>query len=169
MKMITAVIKHHMLEPVKGALQLAGIDGMTVSEVRGFGRQGGHVETYRGSEYTIDFIPKLKLEVVVDDGLNTVDFVVTSTDPASSVIVVEASERGCASGQPVGDRLQEPRATQTDTIYLYLAAEPATGGDIQTCQTSPSTTVEIDLGEPLGEREVLDARIFGSLSDFWAE
>ena len=68
MKMITAVIKHHMLEPVKGALQLAGIDGMTVSEVRGFGRQGGHVETYRGSEYTIDFIPKLKLEVVVDDG-----------------------------------------------------------------------------------------------------
>ena len=110
-----------------------------------------------------------QLEVVVDDGLNTVDFVVTSTDPASSVIVVEASERGCSSGQPVGDRLQEPRATQTDTIYLYLAAEPATGGDIQTCQTSPSTTVEIDLGEPLGEREVLDARIFGSLSDFWAE
>ena len=67
MKLITAVIKPFKLDEVKDALKAAGIAGMTVGEVRGFGRQGGHTETYRGAEYKIDFVPKVSLEVVVDD------------------------------------------------------------------------------------------------------
>jgi nitrogen regulatory protein PII len=68
MKLITAVIKPFKLDDVKDALKAAGITGITVTEVRGFGRQGGHTETYRGAEYKIDFVPKVCLEVVVDDG-----------------------------------------------------------------------------------------------------
>ena len=68
MKKIEAVIRHFKLEEVKDALTSAGIHGMTVSEVRGFGRQKGHKEQYRGAEYTVDFLPKVKLEVVVEDG-----------------------------------------------------------------------------------------------------
>lgn len=67
MKKIEAVIRHYKLEDVKNALTAAGIQGMTVTEVRGFGRQRGHKETYRGAEYTVDFLPKVKLEVVVSD------------------------------------------------------------------------------------------------------
>ena len=68
MQLVTAIIKPHMLDAVKDALKGAGVQGITVSEVKGFGRQGGHTETYRGTEYTIDFVPKVKLEVVADDG-----------------------------------------------------------------------------------------------------
>ena len=67
MKKIEAVIRHFKLEEVKDALTKAGVHGMTVSEVRGFGRQKGHKEQYRGAEYTVDFLPKVKLEVIVDD------------------------------------------------------------------------------------------------------
>jgi nitrogen regulatory protein PII len=67
MKLITAVIKPFKLDDVKDALKSAGIAGMTVGEVRGFGRQGGHTETYRGAEYKIDFVPKIVIEIVVDD------------------------------------------------------------------------------------------------------
>lgn len=67
MKLITAIIKPFKVDDVKEALKSAGVQGMTVSEVRGFGRQGGHTETYRGSEYQIDFVPKAKMELVVDD------------------------------------------------------------------------------------------------------
>ena len=66
MKLITAIIKPFKLDEVKEALKGAGVVGMTVTEVRGFGRQGGHTETYRGAEYQIDFVPKLKLEIVLD-------------------------------------------------------------------------------------------------------
>jgi nitrogen regulatory protein PII len=66
MKMIKAIIKPFKLDEVKDALGKLGVQGMTVSEVRGFGRQRGHVETYRGAEYQIDFIPKIKIEVMVD-------------------------------------------------------------------------------------------------------
>src|SRR5438105_15654575 len=65
MKKIEAVIRHYKLEDVKNALTGAGVDGMTVTEVRGFGRQKGHKEMYRGAEYTIDFLPKVKIEIVV--------------------------------------------------------------------------------------------------------
>jgi nitrogen regulatory protein PII len=68
MKLITAVVKPFKLDDVKDALKAAGITGMTVTEVRGFGRQGGHTETYRGTEYKIDFVPKACVELVVDDG-----------------------------------------------------------------------------------------------------
>ncbi len=66
MKMIKAIIKPFKLDEVKDALSSIGVQGMTVSEVKGFGRQRGHVETYRGAEYRIDFIPKVKIEVMVD-------------------------------------------------------------------------------------------------------
>ena len=67
MKLITAVVKPFKLDDVKDALKAAGIAGMTVTEVRGFGRQGGHTETYRGAEYKIDFVPKVAIDLVVDD------------------------------------------------------------------------------------------------------
>jgi len=67
MKKIEAIIKPFKLEEVKDALSEVGIEGMTVSEVKGFGRQKGHTEIYRGSEYTVDFLPKIKLEVVISD------------------------------------------------------------------------------------------------------
>jgi nitrogen regulatory protein P-II 1 len=67
LQLVTAVIQPHRLEMVKQALRDAGVGGMTVTEVRGFGRQGGHVETYRGAEYEIDFVPKLKVEVLCTD------------------------------------------------------------------------------------------------------
>jgi nitrogen regulatory protein P-II 1 len=66
-KKIEAVIRHFKLEEVKDSLHAKGIQGMTVTEVRGFGRQKGHTETYRGAEYAVDFVPKVKLEVVVDE------------------------------------------------------------------------------------------------------
>jgi len=69
MKKIEAIIKPFKLEEVKAALTDAGIDGMTVSEVKGFGRQKGHTEIYRGSEYTVDFLPKIKLEIVLADSM----------------------------------------------------------------------------------------------------
>jgi nitrogen regulatory protein PII len=67
MNLITAIIKPFKLDDVKEALKAAGVVGITISEVRGFGRQGGHTETYRGSEYKIDFVPKVKLEILSDD------------------------------------------------------------------------------------------------------
>ncbi len=88
MKLITAVIKPFKLDDVKDALKEAGVTGITVSEVRGFGRQGGHTETYRGAEYKIDFVPKVGIEVVVDDGV--VD------------AVVEAIKTGASTGK-IGD------------------------------------------------------------------
>src|SRR5438270_13122137 len=69
MKKIEAIIKPFKLEDVKEALSALGVEGMTVSEVKGFGRQKGHTEIYRGSEYTVDFLPKIKLEIVLGDSL----------------------------------------------------------------------------------------------------
>ena len=69
MKKIEAVIRHFKLEEVKDALSGLGVEGMTVSEVKGFGRQKGHTEIYRGSEYTVDFLPKIKIEIVLADSL----------------------------------------------------------------------------------------------------
>jgi nitrogen regulatory protein P-II 1 len=66
MKLVTAIIKPHKLDDVKDALKAAGLHGMTVDEVKGFGRQGGKTETYRGAEYTVDFLPKVKVEVVCE-------------------------------------------------------------------------------------------------------
>ena len=78
MKKVEAIIKPFKLEEVKEALAGLGVEGMTVSEVKGFGRQKGHTEIYRGSEYTVDFLPKIKIEVVIGDSLvdNAVDAIV---------------------------------------------------------------------------------------------
>ncbi|HVU92265.1 MAG TPA: P-II family nitrogen regulator [Jatrophihabitans sp.] len=68
MKQITAVVKPFKLDDVKAALEVLGVQGLTVSEVQGFGRQRGHTEVYRGAEYTVDFVPKVRIDVVVADG-----------------------------------------------------------------------------------------------------
>ncbi len=81
MKKIEAIIRHHKLEEVKEALTKVGVQGMTVVEVRGFGRQKGHKETYRGAEYTVDFLPKVKLELAVED--DAVSKVVTAISDAA--------------------------------------------------------------------------------------
>ena len=88
MKLVTAVIKPFKLDDVKDALKEAGSSGITVSEVRGFGRQGGHTETYRGAEYKIDFVPKVQVKIVVDD--------------AAVDAVVEAITKSAATGK-IGD------------------------------------------------------------------
>ena len=108
MKLITAIVKPFKLDEVKDALKLAGVQGMTVSEVQGFGRQRGHTEVYRGAEYTVDFVPKLRVEVVVDaaDVDRVVDVIVAAarTDKigdgkvwvteVESLVRIRTSERG---------------------------------------------------------------------------
>lgn len=68
MKLVTAVVKPHQVDEIKTALNAIGVQGMTVTEAQGYGRQGGHTETYRGTEYKVSFTPKSRLEIVVDDG-----------------------------------------------------------------------------------------------------
>ena len=82
MKLVTAIVKPFKLDDIQDALKSAGVVGMTVSEVRGFGRQGGHTETYRGAEYKIDFVPKVKIDVVTEDDL--VDAIVEAITGAAS-------------------------------------------------------------------------------------
>jgi nitrogen regulatory protein P-II 1 len=83
-KLITAIVKPFKLDEVKEALKGAGVQGMTVTEVQGFGRQSGHTEVYRGAEYTVDFVPKVRIEVIAEDG-----------DAARLVdLVVEAARTG---------------------------------------------------------------------------
>jgi nitrogen regulatory protein P-II 1 len=108
MKLVTAIVKPFVLEDVKGALERIGVLGMTVSEVQGYGRQKGHTEVYRGAEYSVDFVPKVRAEVVADDTLvdKVVDAVVESArtgkigdgkvwvTPVESVIRVRTGERG---------------------------------------------------------------------------
>ena len=81
MKLITAIIKPFKLDAVKNALREAGVQGMTVGEVQGFGRQAGHTEVYRGAEYEVDFVPKVRLDIVVDetDVDRVVDVIVASS------------------------------------------------------------------------------------------
>ena len=80
MKLVTAIVKPHKLDEVKAALEAFGVQGMTVSEASGYGRQRGHTEVYRGAEYTVDLVPKVRLEVLVDDAdvADVVDVVVKS-------------------------------------------------------------------------------------------
>lgn len=90
MKLVTAVIKPHKVDDVKGALEAFGIQGMTVSEASGFGRQKGHTEVYRGAEYTVDMIPKVRLELLVDD---------VDADAAVEVIVKAAQTGQIGDGK----------------------------------------------------------------------
>ncbi len=76
-KLITAVVKPHMLDAVKDGLKDVGVQGLTITEVKGYGRQGGHTETYRGAEYTVDLVPKVKVEVIcaIDDAEGVMDVI----------------------------------------------------------------------------------------------
>ena len=108
MKLITAVIKPHRWEDVREALETFGVTGMTVSEVSGYGRQKGHTEVYRGAEYSVDFVPKVRVEVLVDDVAadKTVDAIVETArtgkigdgkvwvTPVDTVVRVRTGERG---------------------------------------------------------------------------
>ena len=90
MKKIEAIVRHHKLDDIKNALVEIGFSGMTATEVNGFGRQKGHSETYRGSEYLVDFVPKIKLEVVVDDD---------QLDRATEAIVMQAQTGEIGDGK----------------------------------------------------------------------
>jgi nitrogen regulatory protein PII len=108
MKLVTAIVKPFKLEEVKEALRGAGVQGMTVTEVRGFGRQRGHTEVYRGAEYQVDFVPKVKIEILCDDGQvdGIVDAISTTArtgkigdgkivvSPAEQVIRIRTGEAG---------------------------------------------------------------------------
>jgi nitrogen regulatory protein P-II 1 len=108
MKLIVAVIKPFKLDDVKESLKNLGVQGMTLTEAQGFGRQRGHTEVYRGAEYEVDFVPKLRVEVVVDDGQadEVVDAIVSSAStgkigdgkvwviPVEAVVRVRTGERG---------------------------------------------------------------------------
>ena len=108
MKLIIAIIKPFKLEEVKDALAEIGVEGMTVTEVKGFGRQKGHTEIYRGSEYTVDFLPKVKIEIVVTDEIKdkVVDTIVKAAKtgkigdgkvfvtPVDEVVRIRTDERG---------------------------------------------------------------------------
>ncbi|MFV0459199.1 MAG: P-II family nitrogen regulator [Actinomycetales bacterium] len=108
MKLVTAVIKPHKLDDVKSALEAFGVQGMTVSEANGYGRQRGHTEVYRGAEYTVDLVPKVRLEVIVDDvdATDIVEVIVKSAQtgrigdgkvwvmPVDDVARVRTGERG---------------------------------------------------------------------------
>ena len=108
MKLITAIVKPAKVDDIKVALQAAGVAGMTVSETRGFGRQKGHTEIYRGAEYTVDFIPKVRIEVLVEDKdlQNILDVIVSTANtgsigdgkvwvtPVDQVVRVRTGERG---------------------------------------------------------------------------
>jgi nitrogen regulatory protein PII len=105
MKKIEAIIKPFKLEEVKDALGEVGIEGMTVTEVKGFGRQKGHTEIYRGSEYTVDFLPKIKLELVVSD---------KQTDAAVQAIVKSARTGKIGDGKVFVSAVEEAVRIRTD-------------------------------------------------------
>ena len=105
MKKIEAIIKPFKLEEVKDALGEIGIEGMTVSEVKGFGRQKGHTEIYRGSEYTVDFLPKIKIELVVGDG---------QVDGAVSAIVKSAKTGKIGDGKVFVSGVEQAVRIRTD-------------------------------------------------------
>ena len=105
MKKIEAIIKPFKLEEVKDALSDIGIEGMTVSEVKGFGRQKGHTEIYRGSEYTVDFLPKIKLELVVAD---------SRVDAAVAAIIKAAKTGKIGDGKVFVSSVEEAIRIRTD-------------------------------------------------------
>jgi len=88
MKLITAVIKPFKLDDVRSALSEVGVQGMTVTEVKGFGRQKGHTELYRGAEYVVDFLPKVKIDLVVDDSMVPASFVIQIFDNRPNNVAV---------------------------------------------------------------------------------
>ena len=119
MKLVTAIVKPFKLDDVKNALELIGVAGLTVSEVQGFGRQRGHTEVYRGAEYQVDFVPKVRIEVVVER--------------ADADGVVDASSRPPAPARSATARCGSPRSTRSS------GSAPASAGP---------TPSDARLGEP---------------------
>jgi len=105
MKKIEAIVKPFKLDEIKDALSELGVDGMTVTEVRGFGRQKGHTEIYRGSEYTVDFLPKIKIEIVVSDSIS---------DSAVDAIVKSAKTGKIGDGKVFVSAVQEAVRIRTE-------------------------------------------------------
>ncbi len=105
MKKIEAIIKPFKLEEVKDALGEVGVEGMTVSEVKGFGRQKGHTEIYRGSEYTVDFLPKMKVEIVLADSM---------VDAAAKAIIKAAKTGKIGDGKVFISHIEEAIRIRTD-------------------------------------------------------
>ena len=111
MKLVTAIVKPFMIDDVKAALEQADIHGLTISEVQGYGRQKGHTEVYRGAEYAVDFVPKIRVEVVVDDETTStvVQLIVDAArtgkigdgkvwvTPVESIVRVRTGEEGVAA------------------------------------------------------------------------
>jgi nitrogen regulatory protein P-II 1 len=106
MKLITAIVKPFKLDDVKNALELIGIAGLTVSEVQGFGRQRGHTEVYRGAEYQVDFVPKVRIEVVVSelDASRVVDAVVEAASTTASTTRAASSSPTTTSMRTLGTK-----------------------------------------------------------------
>jgi nitrogen regulatory protein PII len=168
MKKLEAIIKPFKLEEVKEALSEISIEGMTVSEVKGFGRQKGHTEIYRGSEYTVDFLPKIKIEVVVSDGqvASAVETIAKAAKtgkigdgkifviPVEESVRIRTDEKGDAAVQ---NRRRTPIIQQSQT-----------GGDIK---SSPvflgqrvSTTTAVRLSRPEASSASLTRRSAGGRS-----
>jgi len=144
MKLVTAIVKPFTLEDVKSALERIGVLGMTVSEVQGFGRQKGHTEVYRGAEYSVDFVPKIRVEVVVDEAQvdKTIDALVEATrtgkirdrkvwvTPVETVVRMRTGERGLDAlrRRPRRGFRQGPhRASRIQEVFPLVELEPTRG------------------------------------------
>jgi nitrogen regulatory protein P-II 1 len=165
MKLIIAIIKPFKLEEVKEALAAAGIEGMTVTEVKGFGRQKGHTEIYRGSEYTVDFLPKVKLEVAVSDDVagKAIDAIAKAAktgkigDGKIFVLPLEEVVGGSAPTNAARPRFKHPpaglaRAGRQAGLFVGLKGWHGrcyTGGD--SCTFSPVD--RCDGGERVGRNK----------------
>jgi nitrogen regulatory protein P-II 1 len=136
MKLVTAIVKPFTLEDVKAALERIGVLGMTVSEVQGFGRQKGHTEIYRGAEYSVDFVPKIRVEVVVDEA--QVDKTIDA--------VVEAARTG-----KIGDG--KVWVTPVDTVIRVRTGERARGRCPPTL--SRRRNLDVTLAQPVHAAETL--------------
>src|SRR3712207_5720394 len=144
MKLVTAIVKPFKLDDVKNALELIGIAGLTVSEVQGFGRQRGHTEVYRGAEYQVDFVPKVRIEVVVDeiDAARVVDAIVEAASTGQigdgkvwvttidEIVRVRTGERGADALGPAPDPvpLQGPAASSRAVGAGVLPRSAGVGG-----------------------------------------
>jgi nitrogen regulatory protein P-II 1 len=162
MKLVTAIIKPFTLDDVKAALEQVGVLGMTVSEVQGYGRQKGHTEVYRGAEYSVDFVPKVRVEVLVDDTLGdkVVEAVVEAArtgkigdgkvwvTPVDTVDRVRTGERGTDA---LGGHLRgrgRPAARRRPPPLLPIWCWPATGCSAVVVTTRREGSVRTSCGRP---------------------
>ena len=154
MKLVTAIVKPFTLEDVKASLEQAGVLGMTVSEVQGYGRQKGHTEVYRGAEYSVDFVPKVRVEVVVDDPVadKVVDGIVRRPAPARSATARSGSARwkpssGCAPANA------EPTQSNESRLTLSAVTDPTGWEGRRRDQESPDPRHRSPMGKTPRRRQ----------------